>query len=424
MPVTRSATRVTAEATPAPTSKRKQSNPIAPNGSKKAKPSSTPPEPVPTSKRKAPTSASKNAPKSKPVSVAPIDFVIPQPRADEEHVTLIPAILTFSFEDAKKHLIKADFRFEDLFDKRKCTPFEVLEQIHPFRSLATSIIGQQISWKAAKSINHKFKRLYDPSLPEDANDYDGKSHTSSFPTPSQVAGTELSVLRTAGLSGRKAEYIQDLASRFADGRLTTEKLINATDEDLFEMLIAIKGVGPWTVDMFAFFTLRRPNILPVGDLGVQKGVARWILSLHSADYEYKVEGDRLPGASSQDNAEVEVTHDALERSQPLERGATPDMSSVVPAVPSTPPKLNDELPMLPPAFTPSIVATLRKTHDEAELPKLPPGLSVAELKARLNGKKKVSKGQLLTAAEMEALTEPWAPYRSLAVYYMWALVDG
>lgn len=143
--------------------------------------------------------------------------------------------------------------------------------------------------------------------------------------------------------------------------------------------------------MFAIFTLRRPNILPVGDLGVQKGVARWILSLHSADYEYKVEGDRLPGASSQDDAEVEVTQDATEQSQPLERAATPDMSSVVPAVPSTPPKLNDELPMLPPAFTPSIITTLRKTHDEVDPPKLPPGLSVAELKARLNGKKKVAK---------------------------------
>ncbi|KDN49669.1 hypothetical protein RSAG8_01734, partial [Rhizoctonia solani AG-8 WAC10335] len=190
---------------------------------------------------------------------------------------LIPATLTFSFEQAKKHLIKADSRFEKIFGELKCRPFEQLEPVDPFQTLVTSILGQQISWLAAKSIRHRFLRLFDRSLPEKASLTHEQGIKYTFPSPGRIASVNEQILRTAGLSGRKAEYILDISNRFADGRLSTQKLANASDEELVEMLTAVRGVGKWTVDMFAMFSLRRPDILPVGDLGTQKGLLNWVI---------------------------------------------------------------------------------------------------------------------------------------------------
>lgn len=188
---------------------------------------------------------------------------------------MIDAVLTFSFEDAKAHLISVDPRFAELFGRLKCKPFEHLDQVHPFRSLVQSILAQQVSWLAARSITHKFLRLYDPSLPEKPAASNVRSPQSFFPTPHQVANTDIITLKSAGLSTRKAEYVKDLATRFADGRLSMTKLLNADDEELVQILTEVRGIGKWTVDMFAIFTLRRPNILPVGDLGIQRGMLRW-----------------------------------------------------------------------------------------------------------------------------------------------------
>ncbi|KAG2015537.1 hypothetical protein CC2G_008801 [Coprinopsis cinerea AmutBmut pab1-1] len=160
----------------------------------------------------------------------------------------VPAVLSFDFNEAMRHLITVDPRFQDLFDRMPCRPFEQLEQVHPFRALSISILGQQISWKAARSITHKFIRLYSPSIPEEVTDESRAAAMQVFPTPEQVSKTEVSLLRTAGLSERKAQYIQDLAARFADGRLSTDKLLNASDEELAEMLIEVKGIGRWTGD--------------------------------------------------------------------------------------------------------------------------------------------------------------------------------
>lgn len=94
-----------------------------------------------------------------------------------------------------------------------------------------------------------------------------------WPTPAVVAETSIEKLRTAGLSQRKAEYVQGLAEKFASGELTTEMLLNASDEELLEKLIAVRGLGRWSVEMFACFGLKRMDILSTGDLGVQRGMA-------------------------------------------------------------------------------------------------------------------------------------------------------
>lgn len=86
--------------------------------------------------------------------------------------------------------------------------------------------------------------------------------------------TPVEVLRSAGLSGAKALYIKDLAEKFADGTIKHRSLGRMESTDIIEHLLQIKGVGVWTVQMLLIFTLGRPDILPVGDLGVRKGMQR------------------------------------------------------------------------------------------------------------------------------------------------------
>ncbi|KAL1682726.1 DNA glycosylase [Schizophyllum commune] len=401
MPTTRSQSRGTPSSTSAPT-KRKADDAEAAPASKAKKPRST---------------------KAKPTT--------PRVAADAESSEtqlILPAILTFDYAEAKRHLISVDSRFEELFERLPCKPYEHLETVHPFR-------GQQISWLAARSINHRFRRLYDPSLPEKPTQHsDSRDPDASFPTPAQVANTAIPTLRSA---------VQDLAKRFADGSLSTDKLLNATDEELAEMLIAVKGIGRWTVDMFAMFSLRRPNILPVGDLGVQRRLARWVLALHSEKDPVAISPQKL---SDQDREAQAQASAKSAKTAPSKRGAktktqdrdavpdvasmlNPQESSVLPVeggdpdgVPANAEEEDSDGP-LPPPFTPSVNKVLARGAEDGPPPPLPAGLSVTELRTRLTGKKKI-KGALLTPAEMEAMTEAWKPYRSLGVYYMWTLSEG
>ncbi|KAJ8596603.1 DNA glycosylase [Rhizopogon salebrosus TDB-379] len=446
MPVTRSSTR-SAPSTPVGGSNFE-------SGSLKRKAAGEPTTPKKAHRK---TKLSKSSTAATPLTS---DTFIPPPppplQNTPEKDTLVPAVLTFSFEEAKAHLIRTDHRFEDVFAKLRCKPFEFLEQVHPFRALVQSILGQQISWLAARSINHKFIRLYDPSLPEKVADYiASKSPTSFFPTPYQVANTDIMTLKSAGLSTRKAEYVKDLATRFADGRLSTEKLLAADDETLADMLIEVRGIGRWTVDMFAIFSLRRANILPVGDLGVQRGMLRWFLSRHSSKHPFILSPHKVGGAEPDTNtterastsamgppptpapkittdsqlADAEIDNDVLptcgsssqSQSQTPPQPGPVDQSSVPPApLLGTPSVASLKLiPALPEPFTPSIDKTLNT--DPMNTEPLPDALSVPILKARLEGKK--IKGAFLTPKEMEDLTASWAPYRSLGVYYMWALAE-
>ncbi|OBZ68024.1 DNA-3-methyladenine glycosylase 1 [Grifola frondosa] len=320
---------------------------------------------------------------------------------------LVPAVLTFSFEEAKRHLISVDRRFDDIFQRMKCRPFEHLETVDPFRTLAHSIMGQQISWKAARSITHRFTRLFDPSLPEKPVDH---QPTAFFPTAHQVTTMDVETLRTAGLSGRKAEYVLDLASRFADGRLSTEKLLEADDEELGRMLIerSINAILNETMQW-------------TGDLGVQRGLLRWFLSLHSPSYPLTISPKKLPQNPAEEDEDADKDANALpitingasngaSSTQETLSGSL-DVSAILPApvLPATPVRRNnragkgkakaeensdeaeDEAMALPPPFTPSINKTLNMfaSTDEFKPVPLPEGLSAAVLKSRLDGKKKI-----------------------------------
>ncbi|KAJ4002025.1 DNA glycosylase [Lentinula boryana] len=430
MPITRSASRATVVGPSNISAEAIIPTPRIPT-KRKAKESTS----TPVTKEKK-SRATKTALEVSPVSQAQLDEFqhnLPEPGPAP---VLVPSQLTFSFEEAKKHLIDADPRFQILFDRLTCKPFERLETVHPFRALATSIIGQQISWIAARSVNHKFVRLFNPSLPEKVIDYPERADaTSYFPTPQQVANTDLAILRTAGLSGRKAEYVRDLATRFADGRLSTEKLLEANDDELAEMLIEVKGIGR-VMDMFSIFTLRRPNILPVGDLGVQRGMLRWFLGSHSPTHTFSFSPDKagrnVEGEDELSDEEVgslpmlNDTPASSKMTSPPQTSSPFDLSSIPPAPPATPRKEDGtetqaNVASLPPPVTPSVEQTLMQVENSAGYvpPPLPAGLTASTLHSRLDGKKKI-KGAILTPNEMEELTASWKPYRSLAVFYMWA----
>lgn len=125
--------------------------------------------------------------------------------------------------------------------------------------------------------------------------------TTSFPTPSQVSSCPIETLRSAGLSQRKAEYIKDLSTRFVDGRLSSEKLIEMTDEQVMEALIQVRGIGRWTVEMFMIFTLRRQDVLPCGDLGIQKGLVRWWTQVNPS-----IHSKKLPTSANSTPAPVDL----------------------------------------------------------------------------------------------------------------------
>jgi DNA-3-methyladenine glycosylase II len=139
------------------------------------------------------------------------------------------------------------------------TPTGLAEPVDPFQSLTSGIMGQQVSGAAAKSIQNKFICLF----------HVHNAGPGEYPTPDEVVKSDLPTLRTAGLSQRKAEYIYGLAENFVSGELTAKMLIEATDEEVLEKLVAVRGLGRWSVEMFACFGLKRTDIFSTGDLGVQ-----------------------------------------------------------------------------------------------------------------------------------------------------------
>lgn len=135
----------------------------------------------------------------------------------------------------------------------------------PFEALVRAIIFQQLSGKAAGTIHCRFLELYPASR---------KASQDKHPTPKQVAATSLAQFRSAGVSEQKAGYLHDLALKFGDGTIQPKKFPKMSDEEIRQHLIAVKGIGRWTADMFLMFTLHRPDVLPTGDLGIQKGMQK------------------------------------------------------------------------------------------------------------------------------------------------------
>jgi DNA-3-methyladenine glycosylase II len=130
----------------------------------------------------------------------------------------------------------------------------------PFQTLARAIVGQQISVKAADSVWARFTAFAQTVSPE------------------HIATLELDALATCGLSRRKAEYLRDLAGHFVDGRVEPSRWKKMEDETVIAELTDVRGIGRWTAEMFLIFSLRRPDVWPVDDIGLQKAVAMHYLN--------------------------------------------------------------------------------------------------------------------------------------------------
>jgi DNA-3-methyladenine glycosylase II len=127
-----------------------------------------------------------------------------------------------------------------------------------YGSLVRTIVGQQLSTKAARSIYGRLTALFD-----------GRP-----PTPGELISTDEELLRACGLSGPKVRYLRDLAERVVSGGLDLRALHDQPDEEVIQQITAVKGLGQWSADMFLMFHLGREDVLPVGDLGVRRAVER------------------------------------------------------------------------------------------------------------------------------------------------------
>jgi len=124
----------------------------------------------------------------------------------------------------------------------------------PFMTLARAICGQQISVKAAQSVWNRVVACCGAITPE------------------QVLSRKRTELRACGLSDRKTEYIADLAQHFADGKIHARDWPRMSDEEIIAELTDVRGIGRWTAEMFLMFNLLRPDVFPLDDLGLQKGI--------------------------------------------------------------------------------------------------------------------------------------------------------
>ena len=125
-------------------------------------------------------------------------------------------------------------------------------------ALVGAIISQQLSTKAAATIFGRFVALFP----------DG------HPNAAAIAAESDATLRSVGLSGQKVGYLRDLSARIADGRLRLDELEALHDEEVIARLVAVKGFGRWTAEMFLMFRLHRPDVLPAGDLGIVNAIQR------------------------------------------------------------------------------------------------------------------------------------------------------
>jgi DNA-3-methyladenine glycosylase II len=129
-------------------------------------------------------------------------------------------------------------------------------RVDSYGMLLRSVVGQQVSARAAAIIYGRVLDLFDGATP----------------TPAQLLAVEPQRLREAGLSGRKVSYIRDLAGQIESGALCLDRLAELSDADVVAEISAIRGFGVWSAQMFLIFQLERPDVLPTGDLGIRRAV--------------------------------------------------------------------------------------------------------------------------------------------------------
>ena len=168
-----------------------------------------------------------------------------------------PTLVADFWDDACKHLVNRDRVMKKLIPRFSDGQLE--SRGDAFTTLARSIVGQQISVKAAQAVWDRLIAL--------------TSGPSSKLSPRAVLDLDAPQIRAAGLSARKVEYLCDLAEHFRSGAVRPSRWHDMDDEAIIEELVGIRGIGRWTAEMFLIFHLLRPNVLPLDDVGLIKGIS-------------------------------------------------------------------------------------------------------------------------------------------------------
>ena len=165
--------------------------------------------------------------------------------------------MSIDYARARRMLARRDPVIGGLMRKHGECGLADAQHADPFHALIRAIVSQQLSTKAAATIAARFDGLY-----------------IGLPTPAQVMATSDEQLRAVGFSTQKIGYVRDLCRRIEDGVLPLASLDTMADEEVVEALTEVKGIGRWTAEMFLMFRLHRPDVLPVGDLGIVKAVQK------------------------------------------------------------------------------------------------------------------------------------------------------
>ena len=162
------------------------------------------------------------------------------------------------YAKAQRVLMRRDPVLRQIIQRHGACGLASSQHTDPFKALVHAIMSQQLSGKAAATIAARFDALFE----------------GRFPTPAQVAALPDQALRGVGLSGMKVSFIRDLGRRMLDGSLRLDACDSMSDDEVIAALTAVKGIGRWTAEMFLMFRLHRPDVLPVGDLGIVKAMQR------------------------------------------------------------------------------------------------------------------------------------------------------
>ncbi|CCG82681.1 Putative uncharacterized protein [Taphrina deformans PYCC 5710] len=272
---------------------------------------------------KAPNAAITKKIKKEPPNIAIKSELVEEVRGSRTSTTIVKEeeikvdpLVSPVLQDAVNHLCSVDPRFHSLFQRYIPKPWTqegLAEPKNHFRSLILGVISQQVSGAAARSIGRKFVMLFhgpesisatinvdiDPevedgpearikqepveqpvplstSAPASAAPANDTLIMDFFPSVEQVANADVMYLKSAGLSLRKAEYVQGIAKAFQNGEVSDEFFSTANNETIKTKLVSLRGLGPWSVEMFMMFSLKHWDILSPGDIGIQRGMSYFV----------------------------------------------------------------------------------------------------------------------------------------------------
>lgn len=191
------------------------------------------------------------------------EFLVRAANEKEKTIQRLTEIFQWDKELIHIHEHYQTTELKDLFNQHYGTPL-VLE-FDPFSSMIKSIIHQQLNLKFAFTLTERFVKKFGEEM-------DGVWF---YPSPEKVASLTVEQLRELQFSTRKAEYVIGIGQLAASGKLDFETLKSKSDVEIAQELIKIRGVGPWTIENFLMFALGRPNLFPMGDIGIQNALKKY-----------------------------------------------------------------------------------------------------------------------------------------------------